>query len=59
MKRTAYLKSILTKEVLENLEEHSFIYYQVQKEIFEMFWDKKQRDCKTIMEAYQRTYRCF
>lgn len=31
----------LTKEVLENFEKNGFIYYQVQKEIFEMFFKKE------------------
>lgn len=31
----------LTKEVLENFEKNGFIYYQVQKEIFNLFLEKK------------------
>ena len=31
----------LTKEVLENFEKNNFIYYQVQKEIFDMFLRKE------------------
>lgn len=31
----------LTKNVIENFEKNNFIYYQVQKEIFDMFLEKK------------------